>query len=73
SINCVCRDTFPPRLADNSEYVVLVQNASLFDNFDFLMREATDKRKDSSIKVNNTRKCMKLPSKYYYDTQNVKR
>lgn len=65
SIYDINYETFPPRLSDNEAYVVLVQNASLYDQIDDCVRQASKNRNDSKLEVYNTRKCMKLPNKYY--------
>lgn len=57
--------TFPPRLADNIDYLVLVQNASLKDQLSECLDQAIENRNNRKMEVNNTRKCMKLPNKYY--------
>lgn len=65
TVNNIDFSTFPPRLKDNINYLVLQQNASLMDNIEKSINKANENRNNSDIKVNNTRKCMKLPNKYY--------
>lgn len=59
--------TFPPRLSDNMKYVILVQNATLSSRINDCINQAIDNRINRSIEVNNNRKCMKLPNKYYLE------
>lgn len=65
SINDINYVTFPPRLSDNENYIVLEQNASLFDQIDDCINQANKNRNDSKLEIDNTRNCMKLPNKYY--------
>lgn len=65
SINNVDLNTFPNRLEDNLDYIALTQNASFSHKLIDIINEANDKRNDKDIQVDNTRKCMKLPNKYY--------
>jgi hypothetical protein len=57
--------TFPPRLLDNINYILLVQNASLFNQIDDCITQTKSNRNNPKLEVNNTRKCMKLPNQYY--------
>lgn len=65
SIYNIDYSTFPPRLSDNEEYLVMIQNAGLIEQINDAIIEANQNRKDRNIQVNNKRKCMKLPNKYY--------
>lgn len=65
TIHDINYETFPPRLSDNEKYIVLVQNASLIDQIDDCIYQATKNRNNSKLEIDNTRKCMKLPNKYY--------
>ncbi len=65
SIYNIDYETFPNRLQDNLNYIVLTQNASFSQKLEDVINEANAKRNDNRIQVNNNRKCMKLPNKYY--------
>ncbi|QWC00210.1 TIR domain-containing protein [Mycoplasmatota bacterium] len=65
SINDISYDTFPNRLYDNEHYIILIQNASLEDQIFKAIDLANNNRNDKNISINNKRKCMKLPNKYY--------
>ena len=65
TINEIDKQTYPRRLGMNKDYTVLVQNSSLFDNINGLIKQAKTNRNNKKLIVNNTMPCMKLPNKYY--------
>ncbi len=66
SIKNFNKSIYPARLSDNSAYVVLSQFASGLNNIEDLIKEAQETT-DSNIIINNTRKCLELRNKLYYD------
>lgn len=66
SINNIDFSSFPTRLQRNIEYVVLVQNATLFDNIHYLLYESIRRSNDRSIAVDNTANCMQIRNRYYF-------
>lgn len=65
SIYDIDYSTFPNRLSDNEQYLVMIQNASLVSKIENAVVLADQNRKNKNIQVDNTRRCMKLPNKYY--------
>lgn len=57
----------PPRIADNINYAVIKQFASLHNELLDALIEAEKRRNDNKFTVNNTRKPMQLSSKLYFD------
>ena len=67
SKNKINYDTFPNRLQDNEDYIVIEQNASLQDRLIDALQEALDRSKDKTIQTNNKRRPMPLRNGKYYD------
>ena len=66
-INNIDYGTFPTKIQQNKDFVVLTQFASLHSNISYLLKSAFDNAKDESIEVNHTNPCMQLRSGKYYD------
>ena len=60
------KSTFPPRLNDNMEYIAFSQFASGMGNIEILIKQANNNA-GSRLQIKNTRKCMPLRNKKYYD------
>lgn len=60
-------NTFPNRLQDNEDYIVIEQYASIADKLLKAIDEAEENRNDRRLQVNNQRPPMQLRAKYYYD------
>lgn len=67
SKNDINYETFPPRLADNEEYIILEQFASLNDRLEFAIEASKKNSKDAQIQTNNQRTPMPVRHKKYYD------
>lgn len=67
SKNDIDYDTFPNRLQDNEDYIVIEQYASLQDKIVDALNEALDNSWNKKIQTNNQRKLMELRSGKYYD------
>ena len=67
SIYNIDYDTYPNRIQDNEHYALLVQNGSLMDYINQLIIDANELRSDPNVEVDNTRNCMPLPRRKYYD------
>ncbi len=59
--------TFPNRLEDNEDYIVIEQYASLQDRLKEALKEALDNSWNRDIKVNNRRPPMQLRQGKYFD------
>mgnify|MGYP000931722450 CR=1 FL=1 len=66
-INNIDPNTFPTKIQQNKDFVVLTQFASLHNNFSKLINKAYENAKDETIQVDHTNPCMKLRSGKYYD------
>lgn len=67
SKNNINYESFPNRLQDNADYIVIEQNASLQDRLVNALQEALERSNDKTIQTKNTRKLMQLRSGKYYD------
>lgn len=65
--NNIMYETFPNRLKDNIDYIVIEQYASLYSRLVYALNEALDKSRNSNIKIINKRKLMQLRNGKYYD------
>ena len=59
--------TFPNRLQDNEDYIILEQYASLQDRLVDALNKTLDNKNDKNIQTINKRKLMQLRSGKYYD------
>lgn len=59
--------TFPNRLQDNEDYIIVEQYASLQDRLVDALSDALDNKNDKDIQTRNKRKLMQLRSGKYYD------
>ncbi|MCR3906958.1 MAG: TIR domain-containing protein [Tenericutes bacterium] len=66
SISSINYNTFPRRLKKNLEYIVILQNSSLFDNIHGVIKKAIEKKNNINIQVNNNEEPMKLRQGKYY-------
>ena len=67
SKNNINYDSFPNRLQDNEDYIIVEQYASLQDRLVDALREALNNKNDKDIQTTNKRKLMQLRSGKYYD------
>lgn len=67
SKNAIDYATFPNRLQDNEDYIVIEQFASLQDRIVESLNEALAKSRNKDIQTTNKRKLMPLRSGKYYD------
>lgn len=59
--------TFPNRLEDNEDYIVIEQYASLQDRLKDALDKALDNRRNKDMQVNNSRLPMQLRQGKYFD------
>ena len=67
SKNDIDYETFPIKLQENLDYVVLEQFASIESQLDYAINCALDNRNDKSIQVTHKNPVMQLRSGKYYD------
>lgn len=67
SKNKINIETFPVKLRQNIEYVILEQFASLDNNLISDLKKAETNRNNPNLKTNHTNKVMKLRCGKYYD------
>lgn len=67
SKNNIDYETFPNRLQDNEDYIVIEQYASLHNRLIKALNNALYKSSDRSVQVRNNRKLMLLRGGKYYD------
>lgn len=67
SINNIDFDTFPTKLQDNLDYVVLEQYASIDSRMEYAIECALENKDNDSIKVTHKNPVMKLRAGKYYD------
>lgn len=66
--NNIDYETFPNRLKDNEDYVVLEQYCSLTDTLCKALQQAFGNSKNKTIQINNSRPPLSLRKGKYYDT-----
>lgn len=59
--------TFPNRLEDNEDYIVIEQYASLQDRLKDALDKALDNSRNKDMQVNNSRLPMQLRQGKYFD------
>lgn len=67
SKNNINYNTFPNRLEDNENYIIIEQYASLHDKIVDALNAAIKNRDDQTLSVNNKREPMTLRQGKYYD------
>lgn len=67
SKNNIDYNTFPTKLQENLDYIVLEQYASIGDRIEQAIDSAIDNRDDSSMQVTHKNPVMQLRSSKYYD------
>lgn len=67
SINDIDYDTFPTKLQENLEYIVLEQYASIENRIEYAIETAIENRDDNSIAVTHKNPVMQLRAGKYYD------
>ena len=67
SINNIDFNTFPTKLQDNLDYVVLEQYASIDSRMEYAIECALENKDDDSIEVTHKNPVMKLRAGKYYD------
>lgn len=65
--NDIDYETFPARLTDNEDYIVIEQFASFHQRVLEAIDEAVDRSRNKNYLIDNKRKPMQLRSKLYYD------
>ncbi len=60
-------ETFPVRLNDNLDYIVIEQFSSLNERIQYACEKAKENSKDKMIQVINNKKPMELRKKLYFD------
>ena len=68
SKNDIDLETFPAKLSQNMEYIVLVQFASLENRLVSALNKAKKNSANPNLQTNHSNKVMKLRSGKYYDT-----
>lgn len=67
NINDINYETFPTKLQENSEYIVLEQYASINDRIEYAIETAIKNRADKNIAITHKNPVMQLRAGKYYD------